>query len=293
MPDYSILLVDDEEIVLKSYRKDLSSYGYHIETASNGADAIARLEHNSFNIIITDLVMPGLGGLDVLKAVRDLSSEAGVIILTGHGDMVTAVKALQKGADDYLCKPCDIEELNFRIERCLEKQDYKNKMRLAEVALRKSHENLELKVKERTRNLEEANIALTVLLKKRDKDKKRLEEQVLANTKELIIPYLEKLNKTHLTRDQRSCLEIVDKNLKELTSPFIRSLSSKFLKLTPAELQVANLIRHGMTTKEIATTLNLSVETINNHRKHIRKKSGITNKKINLQTILSSFSDPK
>lgn len=290
MRDPSILLVDDEEIILKSYRKDLSAYDYHIETASNGADAIATLEHSSFNIIVTDLVMPGLSGLDVLKAARDINSEVGVIILTGQGDMATAVKALQHGADDYLCKPCDIEELNFRIKRCLERQDFQNKKRQAEEALRQSHEHLEFKVKERTRSLEEVNIALTVLLEKRAKDKKRLEEHVLANVKELTMPYLEKLKRSPLTENQRSCLEIVDKNLKELTSPFIHSLSSKFLKLTPAELQIANLVRHGMTSKGIATTLNLSIETINNHRKKIRKKSGITNKKVNLQTILSSLS---
>jgi FixJ family two-component response regulator len=211
--------------------------------------------------------------------------------MTGHGDMTTTVKALQKGADDYLCKPCDIEELNFRIERCLEKQDHQNKMCLTGEALRQAHDLLELKVKERTRDLKEANTALTVLLKKRDQDKKHLEEQILANAKELIIPYLEKLKRTPLTQNQHSFLEIVDKNLQELTSPFIRSLSSKFFKLTPAELQVANLVRHGMTTKKIADVLTLSIETINNHRKHIRKKSGITNKKVNLHTILASFSD--
>jgi DNA-binding CsgD family transcriptional regulator len=83
-------------------------------------------------------------------------------------------------------------------------------------------------------------------------------------------------------------LAIVTTNLQELTSSFKPSFFAKFQKFTPVELQVANLVRLGKSTKEIAVLMSLAPGTVSIHRKNIRKKLGLTNKKVNLQTILSS-----
>ena len=84
-------------------------------------------------------------------------------------------------------------------------------------------------------------------------------------------------------------IDIIESNLDEITSPFVHGLTGSYLRLTPTEIQVANLVKQGKTTKEIAELLNLSKGTIDTHRDNIRKKIGIKNKKINLRTQLISF----
>lgn len=154
----------------------------------------------------------------------------------------------------------------------------------AEQALLERERELEIK----TGNLEEVNTALRVLLERREEDKRELAEKVLFNVRELVMPYLEKLRKAGLDERQAACVEILESNLREITSPFSRRLSSFFLNLTPAEMQVANLVEHGKTTKEIAVFLNVSTQTVDSHRKNIRRKMGITNRKANLRTHLLS-----
>ncbi len=165
-----------------------------------------------------------------------------------------------------------------------------------EKALQNIREDLEQRVKERTKeleikaqNLEEVNTALKVLLKRLDEDKQVLEEKVLFNVRQLVEPNLEKLKKSRLSERQKNLLDIVESNLNEIVSPFARGLSNSFMKLTPTEIQVANFIRQGKTTKEIADMLNLAVKTIEFHRDNIRTKIGIKNKKINLRTHLLSI----
>ena len=129
-----------------------------------------------------------------------------------------------------------------------------------------------------------------VLLKKRGHDKEKLEQQIANTISDLITPYLIMLGKSGLSNRQQDLISILNGNLRELTSTFAHSLYARFQKLTPAELQVANLVRFGKSTKEIADLLHLAPGTISIHRKNIRKKLGLTNKKANLQTILSSSS---
>ncbi len=155
--------------------------------------------------------------------------------------------------------------------------------------LQAAHAELEQRVKERTTELEETNVALKVLLNKREQDKQKLEEQMLINVKQTVEPYLEKLKRTSLNERQKTYADLLESNLREIASPMVNSLTSKFLSLTPAEIQVANLVMQGKSSKEIAELLGLSPHTIDIHRKKIRKKIGITNKKVNLRTILSSY----
>ena len=165
-----------------------------------------------------------------------------------------------------------------------------------EGALRKAGKELEHRVNEKTselkdkaKNLQEVNTALKVLLNKRDEDKKELEEKVLLNVREMIEPYLNKLKKTKLDDRQRTYFDIIESNLNDIIAPFVGGASINVLNFTPTELQVANLVKQGKTTKEIAGIANLSPRTIEFHRDNIRKKIGIKNRKINLRTHLLSL----
>jgi DNA-binding CsgD family transcriptional regulator len=155
----------------------------------------------------------------------------------------------------------------------------------AEEALRKREAELRLN----SHHLEEVNTALRVLLRQRDEHKVEIEEKVLSNLKELVLPFMKKLKESGLDAKQMGYVNILESNLKDLISPFSQKLSSQYLNLTPSEIQVANLVREGKTTKEIAELLNVSDNAIVFHRYHIRKKLGLKNQKINLRSYLSSL----
>jgi PAS domain S-box-containing protein len=155
----------------------------------------------------------------------------------------------------------------------------------AEKALREREAELMIK----TNSLEEVNTALGVLLKKRDEDKTDLEEKVVANVKELVVPFLEKMKKSLLNPKQVAYLHILESNLSAIISPFLRTLSAQYGSLTPMEIQVANLIKEGKNTKEIGGVMTLSPRTIETHRKNIRKKLGIEKRKGNLRSYLLTF----
>jgi PAS domain S-box-containing protein len=158
--------------------------------------------------------------------------------------------------------------------------------KLAEEALKAREKELQVK----TINLEEANTALKVLLDKRDEDRIELEEKVSLNMKWLVLPYLEKMRKSGLNERQETYANILGSLLNDIISPFTHELSSQHVNLTPTEIQVANLVREGKTTKEVVELLNSSTKAIEFHRGNLRKKLGLKNKKINLRSYLLSLS---
>lgn len=431
MTEISILFVDDEKLIRNSFTRDLKAEQFTVTAVADGREAIAALEQGSFDLVITDLMMPEVDGFGVLKAAKKLAPQTSVIILTGYGDMRAAIDALRLGADDFALKPCEAEELVFRIRRCLEKRSLLQRLalqnrqleeeveqrrrveeklsesearfRLAldaasngvwdrnldtgevyygenwqqtlgygeeegdsgqhsfeellhpedlervlgqreahirgespryeveyrirnragdwqwmlsrgrvvardaqgralrlvgtitditrlkeiEAELKTIQAELEQRVERRTVDLSESNIALTVLLKKREEDRNILAEQVLANATRLVEPFIDRLSECRLDEEQQVLVDILRANVKELTSPFASNFSSKMVRLTPAEIQVANMVKLGKRSKEIAEIMHLSPGTINIHRKNIRRKLDIAHQKTNLQTILS------
>jgi PAS domain S-box-containing protein len=145
--------------------------------------------------------------------------------------------------------------------------------KLLNETLRKNEKELEMK----TKNLEEVNTALKVLLKRREEDKTELEE------------HLEKVKERALGDKLKDYLAVLETNLNTIISPFTHRLSSKYLNLSSAKIEVANFVKHGKSTKEIADLLNLSTRTIECHRDNIREKIGIKNKKVALRTYLLSI----
>ena len=156
------------------------------------------------------------------------------------------------------------------------------KRKQAEEALKVRERELEFK----TKNLEEINTALNVLLKKREKDKKELEEKVLSNIKQLVEPYISKLKQSGLNERQKALAAILESNLKDITSSFAYSLSSRHLNLTPSEVKITNLITQDKTSKEICEILGSSEKAVAFHRQNIRRKLGLQNKKVNLKSYL-------
>ncbi len=148
----------------------------------------------------------------------------------------------------------------------------------------------ELELENQACKLEEMNIALKILLEHKEEEQKGLVEGIFSSLNKLVIPFLERLKESRLDAQQRTCLGIIESNLVNIISPFARRLSSEFAGLTPKEILVADLIKGGKTNKEIAELLSVSGEAIKFHRRNIRKKFGLTNKKQNLKSYLLTLS---
>lgn len=174
--------------------------------------------------------------------------------------------------------------------------------RKMEEELKKAHDDLEQRVRERTRelqkanenlqektkSLEELNTALKILLERREKDKEENGEKILLNVKELLIPYITKLKNGPLNENQKNYLGLVESGLQEIISPFAQRLTSRYMHITPRELQVGNFVKEGKTSKEIAEILNTTERTVVAHRVNLRKKLGL-DKNSNLRTYLLSL----
>jgi PAS domain S-box-containing protein len=538
-----ILLVDDEKAIRISFKRELQRY-YDVTTASCYEEAMSFLSNDRFDLIITDLVMPGIDGLELLKSVKTNYPETRVILLTGYGKMGAVIEATRAGADDFLLKPCDIDELLLRINKTIERQDYFSRIKVYEnifsttvelvalvdkdgiyleannaylraygrskedligysmsdvvshelfdrkispslnrcfsgtvvqhldlfrlagrgirsmfvsyspvvrdaatavtsaiismtdvtdiiqdsIGLQQNEERLrmvhsvspngfmdcdlttgkiyycsnwnrllgyspkslqqsgenwqdllhpddkasslkayqdcldgltdtydsELRLKKADGNwmwfraqgrvverdgnglplrligllsdiadskeiqqgfllskerleqntakqteqlashnaeLTEANAALTVLLKKRQQDKQDLEARLSENVIKLVEPLVKRLQRTPLDDTQILLLREIEDKLHNITSAFVTKLTSRHVGLTPMETQVAMHVKQGKATKEIADILCLAPDTINVHRKKIRKKLGLRHKSVNLQTFLTSLSE--
>ncbi len=132
MTTYEILLVDDDPLILRALKPALEKEGYRVTTADNGEAAVEMLESRHFDILMTDLVMDAIDGIGVLKQGKTSHPEMMSIILTGFGDIHSAIEALRLGADDYLLKPSEVEEILFRVASCAEKLELKRRLKAYE-----------------------------------------------------------------------------------------------------------------------------------------------------------------
>ena len=135
MEKKKILVVDDEEIVRYSLVNILRTQGYEVDEVPSAEEALEVFREKKYHLVLTDLVLEGMGGLELLENVKVVSPKTLVIVITGYGSIKTAVTALRLGVYDYLLKPCDEDELIIRVRRALEMQSYgQEQKRIQEVS---------------------------------------------------------------------------------------------------------------------------------------------------------------
>ena len=137
--DTRVLVVDDEEIVRESLGGWLQKDGYLVEAAPDGRSAVERMKAQPWNVVLVDLKMPGMDGLQVLEEARKLQPDAAVIIMTAYATVDTAVTAMKLGAFDYLIKPFDPEELTLLMKKVVAQQTLLHENAVLRQALRKEH----------------------------------------------------------------------------------------------------------------------------------------------------------
>jgi DNA-binding response OmpR family regulator len=257
IPVIFLTVKDETEDIVRGYRYGAVDY---VTKPFNSEELLAR--------ICTHLE---------LKKKRDNEQELISMLTTTLKERERAEHALQQAHDN--------------LERLVEERTaellIKNRQLMDEIEERK---RAEAALENKSQTLEEFNTALKVLLEQRERDKDELEEWVLSNVKNLIMPNVEKLNRLNTKTKSTPYLTLLETNLKDLTSSFSQRLSSRYLNLTTKEIQVANLIKDGKSSKDIAELIGISERTIDFHRKNIRKKLGLNNRKINLRASLLNIS---
>lgn len=232
--------------------------------------------------------------LSICDLAKGESSEEGKVVAEGIRSVING--KIKEFLLDYPChSPSEKRWFYMRVTRipgpgpmrAVVSHENITALKLAEEALKIQDQDLEAQ----RQNLEEANTALKVLLKQREQDRVELENKILKNIRELILPYVAKLKEKNLKTGQRTLIDIIDSNLKDIVSPLLQRLATAKIILTPQEMQVAALVKAGKSSKEIADILNVSTATISFHRKNLRKKLGLDNARKNLRAYLLSMAD--
>jgi DNA-binding NarL/FixJ family response regulator len=288
-----ILVIDDDPFLCEIVTDFLEEHDYTCRMAHSGVNGLRLFEERRPDMVLLDIRMPKMTGLDILKILREEAPDMPVIMISGTSDLADIVQILRLGAWDYLMKPItDMELLRHAIEKALERAQLLRDNR-------RYHEQLEVQVRERTAALQEANTslerknaALHELMDTIRTDREHTNQVIASNIEKVILPLLTSLEHGLSPKQKKIALQI-RRNFAEITSPFVDTLAKNLATLTPTEIRVCNLIRRGLATKEIAQLESLSAGTISVHRKSIRRKLGIANQKVNMVTFLDSLMPPE
>jgi DNA-binding NarL/FixJ family response regulator len=277
--DLSILILEDVPSDAELIQFELTEAGmaFTPHCVADRSSYIKALDEFSPDIILSDYSLPSFDGQSAMRLAAGKCPDVPFIFVSGALGEETAVELLKQGATDYVLKS-RLFRLAPAVARAMQEARERAETRAAVKAL-------DLK----SRSLEEANTALKVLLQHRDEDKATLEDQVLVNVRKLVLPYIENLKHLRLDEKQMAQLRIIEENVRGIVSPFLHRMTSTYLDLTPREIEVANLVKEGKTTKEITDILNISATAVDFHRKNLRAKFGIKSKKTNLMAFLSSL----
>ena len=183
------------------------------------------------------------------------------------------------------CRASIIHDHRDRVVGAIEVLRDISELERKERELQKSKKDLHVK----TQYLKDANAALRTMVRTREEDRRELEMSILDNFTKEIIPYIEELKLVSMDEKQNECLFFLENKLRNITSPFLRHMTLGNYNLTPREMHVANFIRDGKSSKEIAEILKVSTGTINFHRNNIRNKLGLKNNKVGLGASLLSI----
>ena len=288
--DATLLIVDDDPLLCETLEKLISTWGMETEFVASASEALDRLKHTFFNIILLDVVMPEKSGIDLIPEIAELCHDSKIIIISGYADKEMAIEALRHGAFDFLEKPFDFPLLSHSINRALEMQKAERNSRKSVGDLKSSHDELLIyksRLEDLNRQLMENNKALSVLAKSIEITQQQTAKSIVLKIRTLIIPIIERLQQDKTVRHYHRDLNILMGHLDDLSWDLTSDLNVADL-LSSSELRIASLIKNGFTTDAIADHLCIASCTVKTHRRNIRKKLEINNQRCNLRDYLRS-----
>jgi two-component system, sensor histidine kinase and response regulator len=284
MKEKKILIVDDELNNIKFAMSILSkNKKYNLYYSETGNEALKQVKKIKFDLILLDIVLPDIYGYNLCKDIHHkdgINAETPVIFITGKDDEKSMLKSFASGGHDYITKPFRSSELLARVEHTLELFDIKN--------------NLQFLVDDKTNELQKVNeqlnkkiVAMQEMFDMIENNKNIFYEQISDSINLRIMPVISKI-KNKLDNKNSKLADILSEKINELTGPLSKSLNNILRQLSGRELDICELIRSNLTTKEIAKQLYISIDTVKYHRNNIRKKLNLT-KKENLKLFLSNL----
>jgi len=280
----TVLIVDDDPFGIIQLQTLLKDSGYELVTASDGASAIETVGRQLPDIILLDIVMPKMDGYETCRRLKENgnSEDIPIIFLSGLHSTEEKINAFEAGGVDYITKPFSEKEVLIRLRTHLTLHRL-NKRLMHEL------ENRDEELQNTESKVQDANTTLKVLLSAIEEEKRELAERVQFKAEKLILPKVREITEEEDAGRKEALFKAIERAFQELTRAFVPGGVELGKTLSPAELQIVNLIKQGKASKEISDICNISVSTISSHRKTIRKKLGITNRKVNLYTYLHSM----
>lgn len=292
----SILIVEDDPVLLEFMGEALFRIGIPPKLAKNGKEAITQLKSDCFPLVITDMKMPHVDGMQLIIYIQKHYPGTDIIAMTGYSQNYSLVDVIRAGAADYMNKPFTLDELKAKIKRVTRErvllqllQKELAKYQHSESDLSQQKETLLDQIQRQKEELVETNAALRIILRQRDREKDDLAKRHTTRYLQEILPFLEKIKHTRLLEVQKHYLDIITMNLENIFMPTSESSPFRHKPFTETEIKVVNLIKRQKSSKEIASILQVSTGTIRTHRENIRKKMQITNTKKNLYKAISSI----
>jgi len=279
----SILIVDDEPFARQYLQSLLKEQGYTVSSACNGREALDRVNEQVPELVLLDIMMPIMDGYETCRRLKQNPEFADlpVLFLSSLDNADEKMNAFAVGGIDYVTKPFSKREILVRVKNHLAMYRIKKSLSM-EIDQR------QLELDQRENEVRDVNTALKVLLTAIEREKQELATTVQFNADKLIMPRIGEMVEVDSLEERKELFQLIRQNFHQLTESLIPGQQNLAMTLTPTELQIANLIKQEKTSKEISRICNLSTSTIATHRKMIRKKLGITNKRVNLRAILSS-----
>ena len=263
----------------------LAQRGYPLcRRAGSAAEALhlAQREPPDIFLVSRDLGQDG-DGINAAAGIRKRVDSPVILVAgrMGEGDVLRLKQASLHGC---LLEPFEPAQIALVLDMATHAAE-------VERALRQGREQMAESLRSSVRQLEESNTALKVLMEHRDRERGELEQQVASNVRRLIMPALNRLRLSGLSREQAAWVDLVENGLRDITAPLTRKLTSDLVGLTPRELEVANLIRRGRSSRQIAVMLGVSLNSVVFHRQNIRAKLGLKNRKVNLTRHLRHMTE--
>lgn len=286
-----ILIVDDDEQICRLLIELFDSWGTQATYVNDPRLVPQKIKKHFYNLIMLDIVMPGISGLELLADIQESYPDTKVVIMTGYADKTSAIEALRLGAFDFLEKPFALDLLSHSVKRALHTQeielDHKNTLKQLKCSQEELLERQE-QLEKLNSELIDTNKALSVLVRTVERTRQETESRIVLKIKSLIIPMIEKLRRDdHLKRYESHLTSLVG-YMEDLTSG-LAAHSYIAASLSFTELRVASMIKNGMTNDEIAGQLHISSDTVKTHRKNIRRKLKIVGSGSNLRSYLQSL----
>ncbi len=284
-----ILIVDDEPLVRDFLQEAVSFLGMKAEKKWKPLEIIEHVKNHFYNVILLDIFMPEISGLELIEGIKTYSAESKIIIMTGQANKEVAIQAIRLGAFDFLEKPIDVQILLHALKRALKAQKIEVKYKEACESLQQSQAELlahKANLERVNKRLTETNKAMTILTQNIEREQQEIEKRIVLKTRSLIIPIIEILQQDPNLAKYRPQLSMLLNYLEDLTPGLTADIQTG-ASLSFTEMQIASLIKVGLKTTEIAKYLHIADSTVKTHRKNIRKKLGINNH----QYILKEYLD--